>query len=316
MELDRRLSQPVAMREYAASLAREAVGVLPGSANTWWVRHEGMSLVRRPVPCLDVPPAKEVRSVLWRAGVPVASYVCQPDEQHPQNAWLYVCHKDTYSMSKLGAPVRRHLKRALRELRFDLVSPETFLEHASVAYCDTRRRAGLADGTTVVFRQLFEPFLRNPASFIIGAWKENELAAFLTVVMVDDWAELGLFSADRYLPLRPNNGLIHVALETLLAGPHCRLVSYGLSSVQEASKAEGLHAFKTRVGFEARPAHRAFVFHPLLRAFANPITLCVLRGCARLHPRSRALNKASGLLATHLGRTVFPKNEGPHDDCE
>ena len=83
------------------------------------------------------------------------------------------------------------------------------------------------------------------------------------------------------------------------------LVSYGLSSVQAVSTAAGLHEFKTKVGFEAIPVHRAFVAHPLLRLFVNSVAQRCVSSMLMLTPGSRLLKKCEGTLSTMLGRRTL-----------
>jgi hypothetical protein len=137
----------------------------------------------------------------------------------------------------------------------------------------------------------------------LGAWREHELAAFLSITAVDDWAEIeGSFSANDSLPLRPNDTLIATALSNYLVKKGCALVTYGLSSIQAQTTAEGLHQFKMKVGFEARPVHRAFALNPLVRPFANTRTQRCISTMLRLSPGSRLLRKCDGMLSLMLRR--------------
>ena len=101
---------------------------------------------------------------------------------------------------------------------------------------------------------------------------------------------------DALLNLRPNDALFFYALSHYMTERACRVVSYGLSSIQAESNRTGLHTFKTKVGFEARPVHRAFALHPLLRPFANRLTLWGVNTALRFMPRDRHLKKAGGVL--------------------
>src|SRR5262249_2031216 len=149
------------------------------------------------------------------------------------------------------------------------ISSDQLLARGVQAFCDTRRRVGLSDGTPEDFRRRFTSRVRCPGHVFLGAWKNDQLAAFLSITEVDDWAEIeGCFSMNALLDLRPNDALLFYALSYYLTERVFPLVSYGLGSVQAASNNAGLHGFKTKVGFEARPVHRAFVLQPLLRPFA------------------------------------------------
>ena len=87
------------------------------------------------------------------------------------------------------------------------------------------------------------------------------------------------------------------------------MVSYGLSSIQAVSNAAGLHKFKTKLGFEARPVHRAFVAHPLLRPFDRTASRTGRRRAAGARPGNRVLKKCDGVLSTMLGRRTLVETQ-------
>jgi hypothetical protein len=128
------------------------------------------------------------------------------------------------------------------------------------------------------------------------------------VTEVEDWAEIdGCFSADALLKLRPNDTLLFSALSHYLVEGTCQVVSYGVSSLQAVSNMEGLHLFKKKVGFEARPVRRAFVLHPLLRPFANRLMQWSINTMLRFSPENRRLKKTEGVLASMLGERRMPE---------
>ncbi len=124
------------------------------------------------------------------------------------------------------------------------------------------------------------------------------LAAFLSIVDVQDWIEIeGSFSRTDCRRFRPNEALVHSALDWYLTQSGGRRVSFGLSSIQLGHDHDGLQHFKTKFGFAAVPVHRAFVMHGLLRPIANPATLMGVNALVRWRPKERRLRKAAGLLA-------------------
>lgn len=260
------------------------------------------SLEREPIFCLDPPSTQEVRSVLLQSCAPVGTYVLKADGEHPQNAWLYVCRNQEYTLEGLGSSARRDARRALRSFQFEFVDVDTLLQKGLIPYGDSWKRNGLSTGTPAEFQRRFEAERNNPACSIVGAWKGNVLAAFMWLLMVDDWMAIAAYAANEYLKFCPNNGLIHFAMDYFLAHRKVRCITYGLSSIQEIGKANSLHHFKCRVGFEAVPVHRVFAFHPLVRPLANSVVLRMLRLGVRMRPQSASLRKAAGLLATYLDK--------------
>ncbi len=309
-------SQSASMREYATSLMRNGVLTLPGGAGTYWIRHESGAMVRFPKFQLTLPPSHEVRQVLWRGRAAIASYLLEPDECHPANAWLYLCTDQSYSLNKLPSNARRNIQRGLRELVIAPLTSEQLLAHGFSAFSDTRQRNGLNDGTSEEFHRWFTSLARLPEVVYLGAWKDNQLAAFADITEVDDWAEFGCFSADALLQHRPNDALIYSILSHYLAERKYRVVSYGLSSIQNESNAAGLHRFKLKLGFEAHPVHRVFVPHPLLRPLINRLTLWGMSTMLRFKPGDRRLKKAHGVLASLLGQVSSQEMAERRSDYE
>ena len=298
----------LSLAEYAEALAITGTHTLSGSGASFWASSERGAIVRLPTFHLAPPAPGEVRRILWHKRAAVVSYIVDPDEHHPANAWLYVCRDPSYSFDKLSKPAQRCIRRAQRSLRFSPIELPTLLDQGYSAYQDTVTRVGLAVDTSEQFKRGFESFHRNPAHRFVGAWKDDILVAFMMLIMVDDWMEIpGSFSTDAHLDLRPNDGLMNYVLDHFLVQRSIRIVCYGLSSVQEDADKIGLHAFKKKVGFEALPVHRAFVLHPLLRPFANRLVLWGARRALRFYPEGRLLRKAGGVLTSVLREKEMPE---------
>jgi hypothetical protein len=293
--------ETLSITEYAKELARGGRRVITGSAGAFWASYEGSAMMRVPTFHLVPPSADEVGRALWGGRAAVASYIVKPAQGHPVNAWSYVCKDSSYDLAKLQPPTRRNVRRGLRELEIYPISSRQLIEHGAQAYCDTRRRVGLDDGRPEVFQRRFTARANSQAHIFLGAWKGSKLAAFLSITQVEDWAEIeGCFSMTDLLNLRPNDALLYRGLYHYLRERVCRLVSYGLSSIQPDSNEAGLHAFKTKLGFEAIPVHRAFVPSPVLRPFVNRLVLEGVNLALRVKPGQRQLGKMSGLLTAML----------------
>jgi hypothetical protein len=265
-----------------------------------WARYESVAMVRLPTFEMRPVPADQARAVLREGPAAVLSFLMEPDEAHPPNGWLYLCRDRAYSLETLKKEARRDARRALRSLRIEPMDWKALLAHGHGAYGDTRTRVGLSDGTAAHFARRFEPYASIPGHYAVGAWKGATLVAFLTLIVVDDWVVIeGCFSRNEDRDLCPNNGLAHVVLEHFLANAGCATVCYGASSIQDTVM-KGYHFYKTRIGFDAVPVHRAFVLHPWLRPFANPATLWSLKAALRWKPSDRHLLKAIGVVTQCL----------------
>jgi hypothetical protein len=291
------------LKTYITDRQKTGFHVLPGKTGTFWIRSDSGPFTRVPTFHLAPPASGELRQVLWSGPAAVANYLLEPDERHPANTWLYLCTDQDYKLEKLAPAMRRNVRRALKELKIAPLTPDELLAHGAQAFCDTRQRVGLSDGTLEEFRARFTT-RRLPEMFFIGAWKDNQLAGFLSIIEVDDWAEItGNFSADALRMYRPSDGLVYCTLSYYLVERKCRLVSFATSSIQNDDHTVGLHRFKTKVGFEAQPVHRAFVLHPLLRPLVNQLTLWGVNRLLQLKPSDQRLLKARGALTSLLRAT-------------
>lgn len=311
----------LSLTQYATELSKNGVKTLAGSLETLWIGHESRSLIRFPTFALNAPTQGEIRSALKKGKAPVVSYIIEPDIHHPANTWLYICRDTAYTIEKLTKNARRDIRKAHRTLRLAELTWETLLEHGASAFCDTRTRVGLSDGDNNGFRAHFMQFARNPAHRVIGAWKNDTLIAFISLVVVEGWVEIqGSFSASADRDNCPANGLCDHVLDRFLVQERFCAVSYGLSSIQQHMNEPGLHYFKQKAGFVAQPVHRVFVLHPLLRPFANNLSLAILNICLRLRPGNRSLKKTAGMLAaltqppTSLRSSVSASEETVNSD--
>ena len=290
------------MAEYTSILAGLGTRILPATSGKFWVRGEWLGMFRLHDFDLTAPDSGEVREVLIKGPAAVASYIVEPDEHHPANAWLYVCADSSYALEKLPHSMRKNVRRGLKEFKIELMSPEQFLLHGARPFCDSRLRVGLSDGTEKEFYRRFGGRARCPGHVIVGAWKDGTLASFLFITRVEDWViNEGPFGANTFLNDRPNDVLLFWELSHYMKERTCRGVSAGLSSIQLDAAERGLHVFKTKAGFEARPVHRAFVLHPILAPFANRLTLKLLRILLHIKHNNRLVRKATGTLASILG---------------
>ncbi len=295
--------QFMSIKDYAADRAKTGFRIFPGAAGTFWISFGFGAMMRIPIFHLAPPDADELQRVLYRVPATVVSYLMEPDEYHLANTWLYICTDQTYALEKLAPEMRRNVRRGFRELTIAPLTYDQLLAHGAQAYCDTRRRVGLKDGTLEEFQQRFTT-RRLPEVALLGAWKGNQLAGFLSITQVDDWADItGNFSMDALREYRPSDTLIYSALCHYLVERKYRLVTYTMSPIEANSNAAGLHRYKKKVGFEARPVHRALVPHPLLRPLVNRLTLWSVNTMLQFMPGDLRLKKASGVLASMLGDT-------------
>src|SRR6266446_1725849 len=140
-------TQSISITEYAEHYARRGIRILPGRPGTFWAEYETGVIMRLPIFHQTPPTVQEVRQVLWRGRAAIVSYLLEPDEHHPANAWFYLCTDHAYALEKLPSEMRRNAQRGLRELTITPLTAEQLLAHGAPAFCETHRRLGLDDGT-------------------------------------------------------------------------------------------------------------------------------------------------------------------------
>jgi hypothetical protein len=299
-------SRALSLSEYAAELAASGTPVYALSNTDFWVRYESWAAMRIPAFVTGPPSAETINAVLGCRRALVATYLLEPDAYHLSNASLYTCSDQEFSVDKLPKDRRQNVRRGSRELRIEPVTTAAVLAKGLQAFSDTRSRVGLTDGTAEIFDTRFSKRGRCSGHEFLGAWHNDDLVAFLSITAVDDWAEIeGGFSSTATRALRPNDTLVAAALTEYLVVRRCRVVSYGLSSIQAANNEAGLHEFKTKLGFVAKPVHRVFATHSLVEPFVNSVTHQGVRAMLSLVPGNRVLKKCDGVMSTILGKRTL-----------
>ena len=285
---------PVGLQAYYEDLRAARSAPALGAPGTLWQRHEGLSMARFPPLVMSAPSRSELRSVMWRRHAAVATYLASPTPERPANSVLYLIAREDLPLA-LSPEARRNVRRAESELAFEFVSIHTLRAWGLQAFCETRQRNHLSDGTAAGFERHLVSYDRA-GQHILAAWHGDDLVAYLALTVVEDLVLVGSYSATSARRLRPNDGLIHTAVEYFLAGGRCRTMSFGLSSLQGGMDHSGLHRFKLNVGFRPVPVTRTFVLHPILRPLVNRHSVKGVDALLARFPRSRPLRKAGGVL--------------------
>jgi hypothetical protein len=294
--------RPPRLEQYATDVAAAGIRVRGGAPGTIWVQYERWAATRIPTVHLAPPQPGEVGK-LFLLGTTLVTYVLAPDGNHPANATLYVSSDPDYGLHRLEEAARRNVRRGLQNLQIQRIAFDELLAKGAAAFCDTRRRNGLSDGTPWEFARRFSLRSRVRGHVILAARHQGAIAGFLSITEVDDWVEIeGSFSRTDLLQLRPNDALLYTALLHYLKDGKRRLVDYGISSVQDGREMAGLHRFKMKIGFEARPVHRAFILHPILRPLTSRGAIGAISRLKGLRPGDRRLAKLHGVLLSLGGQ--------------
>lgn len=284
--------------EYRKHLLATGSKVVSGSRGTLWVSHERISMLRQPAFALHVPTSEEVRAVFRQSRAAVLSFAVMPSEVQEANSRLYVCSDSGYSLERLEKGPRHDVRRGLEAFDIKFLEQSEIVRMGREAYRDTLVRTGQSFEN---WEQFEGAFCRcRPENRYLGALRGDHLAAFMIITEVEDWVSIGGYSANEFLPLCPNNALLHFILDHYLVLKKLSTVNYGFSSIQSVSNSEGLHKFKVKMGFEPVQVHRVFVINPILRPFLNRVSWVLVNGMRMISPRNSALKKAEGVLRTAL----------------
>ena len=282
------------VNDYLNQLRADGLKVVAGSKNTVWRSHERFSMLRQPTCALHMPSREEIKSVFQESHAVMLTFTVNPSNRWAANSCLYLCTDPEYSLAKLKKNVRYDIRRGLHEFEVRFMDQTEIIALGKQAYCDTLLRTGLSVQHREAFERAFSRQCRDTR--YLGAIKDAQLAAFLLITEIDDCVSIGGYSANEFLPFCPNNALVYHATRHYLAERKFRVVDYGLSSIQATSNAEGLHKFKSKMGFESVQVHRAFVVNPLLRPLVNRFSWTLVRQVLSLSPQHAMLKKIEGAL--------------------
>jgi len=269
----------------------------------WFLDARGQ-LLRLPVESLEPVGPALLRSLLRRRGVWVVSYMLAGNKNQPPNCFAYVCRERNYAIEKLKANARRDIRRGFRSFTVRLCTWDELVEKGFAAQTDTFARHGCISSTRKQLERMVEEHRRLPFFEVWGAWDGDDLAAWLQVVKIDNWAMINLVrSCTKSLRLCPNNALLYAATRRALVEEKREYVTYGLSSSQVDVNQLSMHKYKIRMGYEALPRHRVFVAHPLLRPLLTPwATSWMWEKAAVLMPKFAILHKIAGMSRLMSGR--------------
>lgn len=273
-----------------------------------WVAGVRGELRRLPMECTQPPDADLVKSLLGRRGVWMVTYLLAPDESHPANCFDYVCRNPDYRLEALSSHARRDIRRGLRSFNVRLCTWDELAAKGYPAEVDTTVQHGYITPSSRVIRKFAQRRRRFPLFEIWGAWKGEELAAWMSVIKVDDWAAIDVCRS-RTARLRhcPNNALLYAATRTLLVEEKRKYVSYGLSSLQVEVNDLAMHQYKVRMGYEAVPVWRTVALHWTLGPLLKPRAASLgWEAMAKLLPKLPALRRAAGLARLLSGRDSAP----------
>ena len=174
------------LSDFIAGLHAAGRHAIPGSSGTWWHQHEAYSAVRVPSFHCGLPTSKELLG-LWLRFAPMVSFLTETRGEDVSASWLYLCRDSHYGLESLDHGARGNVRKGLRELTFGFLTYDEVMQNGLAAFVDNRQRFGLDDGTRTAFEAEYRWMRGVPGVRFMGAWFGGELAAFVSLNVIDDW---------------------------------------------------------------------------------------------------------------------------------
>lgn len=284
------------------------------SGDQAWIQYPRGVLLRFPLDCTAPVERASCSDLLRKRGVWLLNHLAVPDERRPANCVHYVSRDGSYDVQKLDRQARQNVRRGLKTFELRLCTWEEWSGQGFAAWAETEARHGYAADPRS-FRRMTDRWRSSPLYEIWGAWQGQDLAGWLTVLKIDDWAMVDLVrSRTGALSGRPNNALLYLAGRQALVQERRSYVTLGTSSLQLGADEQSMHRYKVDMGYEAVPMHRVFVSSPAYRPVLESRTMSrIWDGLSRAFPRSAPLRKVAGMARLLSGRgaprVVEPRQE-------
>ena len=297
------------MREYVEYLCRIGLtSAVSEDGKQAWIPGPHGSLHRFPVECDQPVPPDVLTELLRMDGIWLLYYSLKADEDHPANCFDYVCDRKDYRIDDLLSNARRDVRRGLRSFTVRLCTWEELAEHGFAAHTDTALRHGYARPAPQWLEDLVARQRGTPFYEAWGAWREGQLAAWMTIIKIDDWAIIDIArSCTEMLKWCPNNAICYEMTRRMLVEEKRSYATYGGSSIQVGVNELSMHKYKTRMGYEPVMLHRAFEVRSLLRPMMKPkLASWALENLAKAFPKFANLRKLAGMSRLLSGRENDP----------
>lgn len=284
------------MSENVTSFSAEAVAEIYSrhgyqvvrSESCWWFNEYRQKYVyfSSPLHWKVSPMEQEVREIFRQIPSAVALRFISPSSGQGKPSCIWNCRKP-YSLVALEKKARNETRRGLEQCEVHPISFSKLIELGWNAHSDTFNRHG-EQTKSLGFDVSLDSI---PAYKAWGAFVGNELAAYLVVLLVDNFAHIIIErSVTSLLNHRPNNALVFRAVSELLSSGDIDVVSYGWDSLVYNS---GLEQFKLGMGFIKEPVNQQIIVNPKFRLlFSKP--LCKL--VASIVPRKDLPHRFQQLL--------------------
>ncbi|MFB3778147.1 MAG: GNAT family N-acetyltransferase [Bryobacteraceae bacterium] len=211
---------------------------------------------------------------------------------------LYICRDKDYSIRNVSRGYRSAVKSGLSHCEIRPLLAEELLAQGIECNRDTmlrQRRRNTEFSEPTRWRRFVEAAWSTPSVEVTGAFVDGRLAAY-QVGCLDSgcWNIAYAFSRAALLQHHPNHALMFSTLERMLRRPDVEAVCAGPKTLLVE---DGLHDFKTRLGFELEPHQVVIRFHPALEGvLASTPVMRAAKALRTIRPASHRLARAEAFL--------------------
>ncbi len=256
----------------------------------WWYNAYGQKRVYFAFPPhrLVSPSGEETSRIFKNNPGAYALRFIGPPRGLGDDSFIWV-RRGPYDLESLSANTRSKVRRGLRHCRIRALDFDELVRAGETAQQDTLQRLGKEARAFRASKGMHE----SRAYQAWGAFVDDQLAAFLVTLRVEDWVHIQVNrSADQYLKFYPNNALVFSVTQQLLSDPQTAAVCYGWEPL---TRIESLEQFKLSMGFVKEPVRQQVVPAPPLRILLNPVVRKIIEKAAAWRVSDQRLQQLAGL---------------------
>jgi hypothetical protein len=276
-----------------------------------WLRRQGQDVIRTassywhseafrvyqafPYHWLIQPPEEELRQLISQHGALALRYSAPLDNGQQTDSYHAVYTGADYDFEVLSTWARKNVRRGLRSCTVGPISFERYVDEGWALRVDTlgRQQRHMKESRDD-WRAKYLAAADLDGFEVWAAQVGDKLAATLVVFQMDGWGYMLYQQCHRdYLREHVNNALSFVVTQNLIRRPNIRGVFYGMRSLDAPASVD---EFKFRMGYEGKPVRQRVAFHRFVSPLVNQFTHRVTKSLSNLHPTSRLLAKAEGLM--------------------
>lgn len=211
---------------------------------------------------------------------------------------FYACSRKPYELGTIHQKMRSLVRRGIETFAVRPIEEAELLRQGMQLNRDTLARQGRYDpefGEQAHWEKLVRAVYTSVGVVAHGAFSGCRLAAYMITCRDDGWLHiLHQMSRSETLQQNPNHALTFTVTSVAAADPTLQGTSYGLVSLLHT---DGLHLYKTRLGYEVVERTSCFEFHPLLASVLGSQAACVVaRFLQRVRPQDQRIEKIEAVL--------------------